>query len=108
MRGEHLSDLHTSLLRLGPTIDTVFMAWNKVPLVVVQDPIHLDIPVRHVGDHPAKRSLYTCLEKEIARLFPNLYEVTLEEVGCPTVHVHIVPSPLLQGMLDAETEEGYA
>lgn len=115
--GVNISRLRPELLQLFPLIDQVFWAWNKTPILTSgNDGQHLphslhyadlafDLRVKHLGDFPARKSLYACLKREIDRLYPGWYDVLHENVNRESEHIHIEASPLLLGMIEGAAKE---
>lgn len=113
----NIAHLRPELLQLFPVIDSVFWAWNKVPIITSgNDGHHLpqslhyhdlafDLRVRHLGDYAARRSLFICLKKEIDRLYPGWYDVLHENLNRESEHIHCEASPLLMGMIEGATKE---
>lgn len=109
--------LRPELLQLFPVIDSVFWAFNKVPVITsTNDGLHMkgslhyqdlafDLRVKHLGEFPARASLFACLKKEIDRLYPGWYDVLHEGKHTDGEHIHVEASPLLLGLIEGSIKE---
>lgn len=110
-----LTALCPELSRLANIVDTCYSAFGALAIVTATTNGHhmpgslhyrglaFDLRVKHLGEYPKQRSVYTCLKHTIQEQYPNLYDVLLEDGGGVNAHIHCEASPALVAQIDQRT-----